>query len=190
MADFGELILVVSDLHIPFRGIEIPAKFKAMLVPDKFKHIVCAGNLCTSEQVELFKSLSEDNHIIKGDFDEFLGDYPYEDRFSVGDWTFGVCHGHQLVPNGDHSVLNSLARKLDVNVLITGHTHKLDVFKENSTLFLNPGSFTGAFTPSNPDNHPTFILLAVKDDKLTVFTYQLKDNKLDVKKTEYTKSEL
>ncbi len=41
------LVLCISDLHIPHRATDLPAKFKALLVPGKIHLILCPGNLCT-----------------------------------------------------------------------------------------------------------------------------------------------
>ena len=35
----------------------------------------------------------------------------------------GVIHGHQCVPTGDLDSLGAIARQMDVDVLISGHTH-------------------------------------------------------------------
>lgn len=35
----------------------------------------------------------------------------------------GVIHGHQCIPTGDLDSLSSIARQMDVDVLISGHTH-------------------------------------------------------------------
>ena len=35
----------------------------------------------------------------------------------------GVIHGHQCVPVGDLDSLSAIARQMDVDVLISGHTH-------------------------------------------------------------------
>lgn len=35
----------------------------------------------------------------------------------------GVIHGHQCVPTGDLDSLSAIARQMDVDVLISGHTH-------------------------------------------------------------------
>lgn len=40
-------MLCIGDLHIPHRATDLPAKFKALLVPGKIHHILCPGNLCT-----------------------------------------------------------------------------------------------------------------------------------------------
>jgi len=35
----------------------------------------------------------------------------------------GVIHGHQCIPTGDLDSLSSIARQMDVDVLVSGHTH-------------------------------------------------------------------
>lgn len=36
-SDFGELVLVLGDFHIPHRAAGIPEKFQRMLVPNKMQ---------------------------------------------------------------------------------------------------------------------------------------------------------
>ena len=50
--DFGELVLVVGDFHMPHRASGIPEKFQRMLVPNKMQHVICTGNLVTKEQYD------------------------------------------------------------------------------------------------------------------------------------------
>ena len=64
---------------------------------------------------------------------------------TVGQFRIGLSHGHQIVPWGDKEGLNILQRQLDVDVLITGHTHNISIYEENNKLFINPGSATGAY---------------------------------------------
>ena len=63
-------MLVLGDLHVPHRTNSIPAKFKKLLVPGKIQHILCTGNLCTKETYDYLRSVANDVHIVKGDFDE------------------------------------------------------------------------------------------------------------------------
>lgn len=55
-------------------------------------------------------------------------------------------HGHQVVPLGDVESLSAIARKLDVDVLLSGATHKFVAFEYEGRFFINPGSGTGAYT--------------------------------------------
>ena len=66
-----------------------------------------------------------------------------------GPLRIGLIHGHQVVPLGDTESLSAVARKLDVDVLISGATHKFEAFEFEGRFFINPGSATGAFTFSN-----------------------------------------
>jgi vacuolar protein sorting-associated protein 29 len=39
-----------------------------------------------------------------------------------------------------------LARQLDADILITGHSHKFQAFEAEAKFFINPGSVTGAYS--------------------------------------------
>jgi vacuolar protein sorting-associated protein 29 len=52
-----------------------------------------------------------------------------------------------VIPWGDKESLAMLQRQLDVDVLITGHTHQFEAFEEDNKFFINPGSATGAYSP-------------------------------------------
>ena len=71
--------------------------------------------------------------------------YPEQKVVTVGQFRVGLCHGHQVVPWGDTESLAILQRQLDVDILITGHTHKFEAFEHESKFFINPGSATGAY---------------------------------------------
>lgn len=67
---FFQLVLVLGDFHMPFRGSALKSKFKKLLVPGRIHHILCTGNLCTKESFDYLKTLANDVHIVRGDFDE------------------------------------------------------------------------------------------------------------------------
>lgn len=73
--------------------------------------------------------------------------YPEQKVVTVGDLRIGLCHGHQVVPWGDPESLALIQRQLDVDILISGHTHKFDAYELDNKFYLNPGSATGAFNP-------------------------------------------
>ena len=52
MSQFGELVLLIGDLHIPQRSVDLPEKFKELLVPGKVQHIVCTGNIGNREHTD------------------------------------------------------------------------------------------------------------------------------------------
>ena len=51
-----------------------------------------------------------------------------------------------MVPVGDDDALASYARELGCDILITGHTHKLNLKNHDGKLLVNPGSVTGALS--------------------------------------------
>ncbi|KAH1180379.1 hypothetical protein KIL84_009215 [Mauremys mutica] len=140
-----KLVLVLGDLHIPHRCNNLPAKFKKLLVPGKIQHILCTGNLCTKESYDYLKTLAGDVHIVRGDFDENLN-YPEQKVVTVGQFKIGLIHGHQVIPWGDMASLALLQRQFDVDILISGHTHKFEAFEHENKFNINPGSATGAYS--------------------------------------------
>ena len=73
--------------------------------------------------------------------------YPEQKVVTVGQFRIGLCHGHQVVPWGDLESLAMVQRQLDVDILISGHTHKFQATEHQGKFFLNPGSATGSYNP-------------------------------------------
>lgn len=115
------LVLLIGDLHIPHRSYDLPIKFKKLLVPGKIQQILCTGNVCDKETFEYLRTISPDVHVVRGDYDE--GNLPLSITVQHSPIRIGVVHGHQAVPPGDLEGLNVIARQMDVDVLISGHTH-------------------------------------------------------------------
>ncbi|XP_064378241.1 vacuolar protein sorting-associated protein 29-like isoform X2 [Dromaius novaehollandiae] len=138
-----KLVLVLGDLHVPHRSGGLPAKFKKLLVPGKIQHILCTGNLCTKESYDYLRTLAVDIHVVRGDSESL--NYPEEKVVTVGQFRIGLIHGHQVIPWGDVASLALLQRQLDVDILISGHTHKFEAFEHENKFYINPGSATGAY---------------------------------------------
>jgi vacuolar protein sorting-associated protein 29 len=181
------LVLVVGDLHIPHRASDIPEVFKKLFVPGKIQQILVTGNLNTREVYEYFRMICPNIHCVRGDFDDYGKDIPETQVVVVGDLRVGLVHGHQVVPWADKESLAQWQRKLDVDVLISGHTHQQRSFEFENKFFINPGSITGAFSPFESDVVPTFVLMDVQGTSLTAFIYQLDGTEMKVKKKEWTR---
>ena len=188
------LVLVIGDLHIPHRTADIPKKFKALLVPGKIQHLICTGNICDKPTLDYFKSLCSDVHVVRGDFDDplylpgIVESLPESKVVSVGSFKLGVCHGHQIVPWGDPHSLSMVQRRLDVDILVSGHTHKNEVCEYDGKWFINPGSITGAYSSLQADVVPSFILLAVQGSKVVTYVYELHGDTVEVSKSEFSKA--
>lgn len=71
-------------------------------------------------------------------------DIIFEDKDEM---TLGLTHGTQINPRGDHSQLENLAIEKKYNIIVSGHTHKEEIFlTDKGILLINPGSVTGAWS--------------------------------------------
>jgi len=182
-----ELVLVVGDMFLPQRSPDINEQFKAILTPNKVQHVLCLGNIGNQETYDWLKSLSKDFHIVKGDFDQ--DDAPEKKMIQIGDFNIGLIHGHQVLPWGDLESLGMVQRSLGCDILISGHTHKTNVIVKDNILYINPGSFSGAFSPLIEDTIPSFVLMVLTGDEAIVYLYTLSDRskKFEVNKYDYKK---
>lgn len=88
-------------------------------------------------------------------------------------------------------------RQLDVDILITGHTHRNEVNEYEGKWFINPGSITGAYSSTQFEGEatgvstgiiPSFILLAIQGNKVVTYVYELKGDQVEVSKSEFSKN--
>ncbi|KAI8053891.1 Metallo-dependent phosphatase-like protein [Syncephalis plumigaleata] len=180
------LVLVIGDLHIPQRSSALPPKFSKLLVPGKIQQILCTGNVCDRSTYDQLRTVALDLHVVKGDMDE--ASFPLTKVIQHGALRIGLVHGHQMQPWGDHAVLAMAAREMDVDVLISGHTHQVEATERDGRFYINPGSATGALaTCSGEEAIPSFILMDVQNSSIVTYIYQLVDDEVKVEKTEYRK---
>lgn len=67
-----------------------------------------------------------------------------------GPLRIGVVHGHQILPLADRDMLHSLATQMDVDILLTGATHRYESWEYDGRFYVNPGSATGAWATHWP----------------------------------------
>ena len=184
-----ELVLVVGDMFVPQRAQDIDPQFKAILIPNKLHHVLSLGNIGSRESYDWLKSLSDDFHSVKGDFD--TNDMPEKKVVKIGEFKIGMIHGHQVLPWGDPESLSCYARELDCDIFISGNTHQTGVKILDNKLYINPGSISGAFSNMIADPSPSFILMVLNGNDAIIYLYILNDRtqKFDVNKVEYKKGE-
>jgi len=180
------LVLILGDLHIPYRAHGLPPQFEKLLVPGKIEHILSTGNLCSKEVYDYLRTVCSDIHIVKGDFDE-AANYLEFKTVTLGQLKIGLCHGHQIVPWGDPESLGILQRKMDVDILVTGHTHKFEVITRDNKFFVNPGSATGAYSGLVNEVIPSFVLMDIQGLNVITYVYELHDDKVKVEKFEFSR---
>lgn len=132
-------------------------------MPNKMQHVLCTGNMGSKKQFEELRSLAPNVHVVAGNYEYnspifgSFGDsslfapgplssqkdqqtFPETKVIQVGEVRVGLIHGHQVIPWGDHMALAMFRRRLDVDVLISGHTHKTEVTEHDGYYHINPVS--------------------------------------------------
>ncbi|KAF1582259.1 UNVERIFIED_CONTAM: Vacuolar protein sorting-associated protein 29, partial [Eudyptes robustus] len=184
---FIMLVLVIGDFHIPHRVAQLPAKFRKLLVPNKMQHVLATGNLCTRATMDYLKSLASDVHVIRGDFDDCLT-FPNDKIITLGQFRIGLIHGHQIIPWGDAGATELLARQMNVDILITGHSHACEIKEKDGVFYVNPGSATGAYTPmAEEEVVPSFVLLDIQPNLVVAYLYRLVKDEVKVQRIQFKK---
>jgi vacuolar protein sorting-associated protein 29 len=184
----ADLVLVVGDMFVPDRCADIPEQFKNILIPNKLQYVLSLGNNGSRESYDWLKSLSNNYHSVKGEYDE--GNLPEVKTVQIGEFKIGMIHGHQVVPWGDAEALANVQRQLNCDILLSGHTHSNSVSIYDGKYFINPGSISGSYSPLNPSPVPSFVLMVIQGDYAIVYLYELidKTKKFVVAKMEFTKN--
>ena len=153
-------ILCIGDSHIPNRAKELPEKIYDKL-DNLTKKDLFDFTFFTGDVIKFPKLLDSLNlktkkklYIVMGNMDYYYGnrnapiyqklDIIFEDKDKM---TLGLTHGTQIRPRGDHSQLENLAIEKKYNIIVSGHTHKEEIFlTDKGILLINPGSVTGAWS--------------------------------------------
>jgi vacuolar protein sorting-associated protein 29 len=65
-----------------FRTFSQCAHFDLLQVPGKIQQIICTGNVCDKETYDYLRTIANDVHVVKGDYDEVRRAAPVDDRES------------------------------------------------------------------------------------------------------------
>ncbi|QGA80541.1 YfcE family phosphodiesterase [Candidatus Nanohalobium constans] len=166
------MIAVVSDSHVPTRAEKIPEPVREKMKGSDL--IIHSGDF--AEQ-EVYNGIEEYGELIavKGNCDFF--DLPNSKAFERDGVKFGAYHGTGINPRGDHDTLQKIAvEDLEVDILITGHTHHEELTELENCIILNPGSCTGVGGGSSRETNPTMIEIDEEDMKAKLL--ELEDDEL------------
>ena len=131
------LIGLISDTHIPDRARIIPQN-----VIDAFSDvelILHAGDLTSLDVVEELEKIAP-VMAVQGNMDRVNGiNLPKAKTLEVEGVKIGIAHG-EVYPRADTQQLVYLAKQLDVDILVSGHTHQPKIEQTDGVLLINPGS--------------------------------------------------
>jgi len=167
-------ILCIGDSHIPRRARDIPNqiynKLEELTNRTLFDYTLFTGDIIKSpELIEFLNSKTSKNFfLVMGNMDYYYGnpDVPIYQELEIlcvneDILRIGLTHGAQIKPRGDHMQLENLAIERNYKLLVSGHTHKEEIFlTRNGILLVNPGSVTGAWSFVASGN-PSFIELDI-----------------------------
>lgn len=127
------LIGLISDTHITEKRGKIPQKvFKEFKNVDLIIH---AGDITQKKVIDKLETICTVKAVL-GNNDKL--DLNKTEILEIENFKIGINHGTKY--SGDFDKLYKLAIELDVNVLITGHTHKPHLEIIDNVLLINPGS--------------------------------------------------
>lgn len=81
-----------------------------------------------------------------------------------------MIHGHQVLPWGDQESLSNVQRELGCDILLSAHTHQIEVRAKEGKFFIS------AFSYSMPDPTPSFVLMVLQGEEAIVYLYVLNDS--------------
>jgi len=179
-------LLAIGDSHLPRRAKSVPdqiiKKLEQLVEIEKFDYTFFTGDVVNAPEFMNFLNIITKRNlfVVVGNMDYYGGnrDAPVYRSLNISmtnndNLIVGLTHGHQVSPRGDRSQLELIAIEKSFNILISGHTHKEEIFLQKDILLLNPGSVTGAWSFVASGN-PSFITLSIieKTREINVVLYQ------------------
>ena len=178
-------ILIFGDVHINTRAKSIHQEILQKIDEIRFKngsqgfsYTFFTGDIDTDDRIfDLISNIggAAQVKIVKGNMDYSLNrDIPETETIVFNEnIKIGLIHGHHIHPRGDKIGLTNYAKKLNVNILISGHTHAhfVELSEDNSVLLLNPGSITASWSFIS-SNIPSFQIMTIQCDKQIMVTIE------------------
>lgn len=167
-------VLVIGDTHIPDRSSRIPPQLRDRIERGRpWDIVVFTGDLTEVSVLQWVKTLGKAVYVVRGNMDYLP--LPKTSKFDVDGFTFGVHHGDGVYPRGDVLKLSRIAKELEVDILLTGHTHSdfVKISPNGTRLIVNPGSLTGVWGGGGGSYTPSYAVLTVERGAVRVEIYKL-----------------
>jgi len=162
-------ILITGDTHIPDRATSIP-RLLLNYISDHapWEMVLFTGDLTGENVLKWLKTISKDLYIVQGNMD-YLS-LPRQVTVEINWLKVGLIHGDGVYPRGNPVELSKIARRLGVQVLVSGHTHAdfTRIGIGGNTLLLNPGSLTGVWGGGGGSYKPSLMVLEIPDQECVV----------------------
>lgn len=173
-------ILVIGDTHISERAHTIPKPIMDKIESERFDFVLCTGDLTDEGIMKLLFQLGK-LYVVQGNMD-FLA-LPKSARIEAEGFTIGLIHGDTVYPRGNIKELTGEAQRMNADILVYGHTHRLSVnevkVESREVLLLDPGSATGCWSGGLASFTPSIIMLEIVGSEAIVHSYELKGEALE-----------
>ena len=163
-------ILVFGDAHIPTRRDIIPTAFYEHIQATDYDLALVTGDLVRENDMRKAMPPLPKSYIVRGNMD-LEGGYSMHEEIQIDDISILLLHGTQVKPRGDLSQLWDMAKHVNADVIIHGHTHieGIDLYK--GRLFLNPGTISGSTGGWEGRTDASFMELETSPSRLRVVLY-------------------
>jgi uncharacterized protein len=133
-------IAVLSDTHVPFAAKELPRDvYKNLEHADAIIH---AGDYQVTSVIDVLQSIAP-FYGVCGNMDgaDIRQQIPQRRVIEIGGFTIGVMHGWGNPEGLEDRILASF-KDVRIDVLIYGHSHRVQLEQRGTVLLFNPGSPT------------------------------------------------
>ncbi|CAI8505333.1 unnamed protein product [Hanseniaspora opuntiae] len=175
------LSLILGNMHVPYRAIDLPVKFKELLEKNQGKIdkiYICSSaedpimsmNTTNSELLQfLHDHVCPDIDLVgsslltlkeqKGKYEQSIGPKLHKSGnglkvYNINGFRVAFISQIPVVPKDDVLALINLSRQARSDVLIWGGKHEVEAYTLEGVLFLSPGTATGAFSIESNQETP------------------------------------
>lgn len=146
-------VLIVSDTHRSLKNLKI------VLGREKPVDMLIHLGDVERQMADVMQMVNCPVHMIAGNND-FLSGLPNEEEFDIGRYKVFITHGHNYLVNITEERLQEIARILEADIVMYGHTHIPSLTIEEDLVTLNPGSLT---YPRQSGRRPSYIVMTLDE---------------------------
>jgi len=159
---------LISDTHIPNRAKEIPKYFLEVFRNENVDLILHLGDVNERYVLEELEKIAPVKAVM-GNTDYL--DLPEYLTFDIDKYRIFAFHSDNVYPRGDIKQILSIAKKMNANVVIHGHTHLPRFLYEGGIYIINPGSATGVKSGEIKETIKSISILEISESlKVKFFT--------------------
>ena len=146
---------IISDTHGNYNSVE-----NAVTLAQDMDMWLHSGD-CVPDAEYLQSLVDVPVHFVAGNCDWPMNDTKYEKIIEIPGHKIFLTHGHNYGVRYTQEYIMEAAESQGADIAVYGHTHIVDIMKENSVLVLNPGS---ASRPRD-ENQGSFMIMEISEGK-------------------------